>query len=137
MMGSLESATALPLSTIHPMRAADGLLLVGDQYGGRFFEDGVVGAKYFHGITGSLNPRFRYRPPRPRRSVDGSLLAGGRNDGGFSKRGGRFDILIWDRRSPETALPISTTPSMAGGRWLALGEWPRWRLEVFENGGGR
>ena len=40
----------------------------------------------------------------------------------------------WGSPGPKTALPLSTTPSKAGGRWLALGRWPKWRRVVLENG---
>ena len=32
------------------------------------------------------------------------------------------------------AIPLSPTPTKAGGRWLTLSGWPKWRRGVLENG---
>merc|ERR1712112_743256 len=46
--------------------------------------------QYTHrGTLGPQKPRLRYRPPRPRRVVDGLLLVGGRNGGGRFLKTGR------------------------------------------------
>ena len=56
--------------------------------GGMFLKTGWS-MRYTHrGSLRSQKPRFRYRPPHPRRVVDGLLLVGDQNEGGmFFKTG--------------------------------------------------
>ena len=66
-----------------PMRAVDGVLLVGDQNGsGGVLKTGRSMRYTCRESRGPRKRRFRYRPPRPIRAVDGLLLEGGRNGGG-------------------------------------------------------
>ena len=92
--------------------------------------------RYTHqGSKGPRKSRIRYLPPDPRRAVVGPLLVGGQNgDGPFRKRGGRCGIPNGAHRGPEIAHPLSIAPSNAGGRWLTLGGWPKWRRVVLEIG---
>ena len=69
------------------------------------------------------------------RVVDRLLLVGGQNGGGSVFENGAADaVYLLGSLGPETALPLSTSPSKAGGRWLAHDWRPYQRREVFENG---
>ena len=78
-------------------------------------------------------PRFCYRSPYLTLLIAYSLYVAKIAAWGF--RNGAFDAVYpLGTTGPQTALPISTSPSDAGGRWLTLGRWPKWRREVLENG---
>ena len=97
-----------------------GLKTKGETKRREVFWKWVVGAAYLPGITGVPKSRFRYRPPHPMRVVDRLLLVGGQNGGGSVFENGAADaVYLLGSLGPETALPLSTSPSKAGGRWLA------------------
>ena len=118
--------TELPLSTSHPTRAVDGLLLVSAKTAAVFFRKrgGRCGI-----LTGD---RWAPKNRASAQAVDGLLFVAGQNDDGrFHQMGGRCGISTGDRWGLEGRASDIDFPPNAGGRWLTFGAWPKWRRGIF------
>ena len=83
-----------------------------------------------------LKPRLRYRPPNPRRAVDGLLLVGGQNDGRRFLKTGRpaWYIHRGSLGPPKPHLRYRAHRPRRAVNGLLFFAWSNWRREVVENG---
>ena len=128
--------TAPPLSTT-PSKAGCRLLALDrwPKWRREVFENGVVDVVNLPRITGASNPRFRYRPPHIKGGWPMAYSWRVAEMAGCFENGAVDAVYsLGITGVPKAALPLSTAPSRAGGRWLALVGWPKWRRGFLKTG---